>query len=44
MLIAGRAAQGLGGGGIFILRNIRVSDLFSVRCVSGKMCRRHSEG
>ena len=31
MLIAGRAVQGLGGGGIVILVNICVSDLFSLR-------------
>jgi MFS family permease len=33
MLIAGRAVQGLGGGGIVILVNICVSDLFSLRQV-----------
>ncbi|KAI1077297.1 MFS general substrate transporter [Whalleya microplaca] len=31
MLIAGRAIQGIGGGGIVILTNICVSDLFSLR-------------
>jgi MFS family permease len=31
MLIAGRAVQGLGGGGIVILVNICVSDLFCLR-------------
>jgi MFS family permease len=31
MLIAGRAVQGLGGGGIVILVNICVGDLFSIR-------------
>jgi MFS family permease len=31
MLIAGRAVQGLGGGGIVILVNICVGDLFSLR-------------
>lgn len=31
MLIAGRAIQGLGGGGIVILVNICVGDLFSLR-------------
>jgi MFS family permease len=36
MLIAGRAVQGLGGGGIVILVNICVGDLFSLRYVSKK--------
>ncbi|EAU38375.1 conserved hypothetical protein [Aspergillus terreus NIH2624] len=31
MIIAGRALQGIGGGGIIVLANISVSDLFSVR-------------
>ena len=31
MLIAGRALQGLGAGGLIVLVNISVSDLFSVR-------------
>ncbi|KAJ5115965.1 Efflux pump dotC [Penicillium angulare] len=31
MIIAGRAVQGVGGGGIIILANISVSDLFSMR-------------
>ncbi|KAJ5929975.1 Efflux pump dotC [Penicillium verhagenii] len=31
MIIAGRAVQGIGGGGILILANISVSDLFSMR-------------
>lgn len=31
MIIAGRAVQGIGGGGIIILANISVSDLFSMR-------------
>ncbi|PWY92763.1 hypothetical protein BO70DRAFT_425431 [Aspergillus heteromorphus CBS 117.55] len=31
MIIAGRAVQGAGGGGIIVLANICVSDLFSVR-------------
>jgi MFS family permease len=31
MLIAGRAVQGLGGGGIVILVNICIGDLFSLR-------------
>ncbi|KAF2404260.1 hypothetical protein EJ06DRAFT_194348 [Trichodelitschia bisporula] len=31
MLIAGRAVQGLGGGGIVILVNICISDIFSIR-------------
>lgn len=33
MIIAGRALQGIGGGGIIVLTNISVSDLFSVRFV-----------
>ena len=31
MLIAGRAVQGMGGGGCIILVNICISDLFSMR-------------
>ena len=31
MLIAGRAVQGAGGGGLIILVNITISDLFSLR-------------
>ncbi|KAF9892910.1 hypothetical protein FE257_000502 [Aspergillus nanangensis] len=31
MMLAGRAIQGVGGGGIIVLANISVSDLFSVR-------------
>ena len=31
MLIAGRVIQGMGGGGLIILPNICVSDLFSQR-------------
>ncbi|GES57546.1 MFS drug transporter [Aspergillus terreus] len=31
MILAGRALQGIGGGGIIVLANISVSDLFSVR-------------
>ncbi|KAJ5111331.1 Efflux pump dotC [Penicillium argentinense] len=31
MIVAGRAVQGVGGGGIIILANISVSDLFSMR-------------
>ncbi|KAJ5153336.1 Efflux pump dotC [Penicillium canariense] len=31
MIIAGRAVQGIGGGGIIILANISVTDLFSMR-------------
>lgn len=31
MIISGRAIQGVGGGGIIILANISVSDLFSMR-------------
>lgn len=33
MMLAGRAIQGVGGGGIVVLANISVSDLFSVRFV-----------
>lgn len=33
MILAGRAIQGIGGGGIIILANISVSDLFSMRYV-----------
>lgn len=33
MILAGRAIQGVGGGGIIVLAQICVSDLFSVRCV-----------
>lgn len=32
MLIAGRAVQGIGGGGLLALVNISISDLFSMRC------------
>ncbi|KAJ5820163.1 Efflux pump dotC [Penicillium riverlandense] len=31
MIIAGRAIQGIGGGGIIVLANISVSDMFSMR-------------
>lgn len=31
MMLAGRAVQGIGGGGLIILANIVVTDLFSVR-------------
>ncbi|KAI9927746.1 hypothetical protein MW887_002598 [Aspergillus wentii] len=31
MILVGRAVQGIGGGGIIVLANISVSDLFSVR-------------
>lgn len=34
MIISGRAIQGAGGGGIIVLANICVSDLFSVRFVA----------
>lgn len=34
MILAGRAIQGVGGGGLIVLANISVSDLFSVRYVS----------
>lgn len=33
MLLTGRAIQGIGGGGLIILANICISDLFSMRCV-----------
>lgn len=33
MLLIGRAIQGIGGGGLIILANICISDLFSMRCV-----------
>ena len=35
MLIAGRAVQGLGGGGLLSLSNIVISDLFSLRYDDG---------
>ena len=35
MLIAGRAVQGLGGGGLLTLSNIVISDLFSLRYYDG---------
>ena len=38
MLIAGRAVQGAGGGGLIVLVNITVSDLFSLRQVSFSTC------
>ncbi|KAL8903699.1 MAG: hypothetical protein Q9171_007309, partial [Xanthocarpia ochracea] len=34
MLLAGRAIQGIGGGGLIILANICISDLFSMRFVA----------
>lgn len=34
MLLIGRAIQGTGGGGLIILANICISDLFSMRCVT----------
>ena len=33
MLLAGRVIQGIGGGGLIILVNICISDLFSIRLV-----------
>ena len=38
MLIAGRAVQGLGGGGLLTLCNIVISDLFSLRYVGTGGC------
>lgn len=38
MILAGRAIQGVGGGGIIVLAQICVSDLFSVRCVCNVCC------
>ena len=34
MLLAGRVIQGIGGGGLIILVNICISDLFSIRYVA----------
>lgn len=34
MLLAGRVIQGIGGGGLIILSNICISDLFSMRYVA----------
>lgn len=34
MLVAGRAVQGLGGGGLLTLSNMVISDLFSMRFYS----------
>lgn len=34
MLLAGRVIQGIGGGGLIILVNICISDLFSIRWVA----------
>lgn len=36
MMLVGRAIQGIGGGGIVVLTNISVSDLFSVRFVTSR--------
>lgn len=38
MMLAGRAVQGVGGGGLIILSNIVVTDLFSVRYVLAVGC------
>ena len=35
MLLAGRVVQGIGGGGLLILVNICISDLFSLRFAQG---------
>ncbi len=35
MMIAARAIQGIGGGGLIVLVNICISDLFSMRYVTG---------
>jgi hypothetical protein len=37
MILAGRAIQGVGGGGIIIMANISVTDLFSMRYVDFKV-------
>lgn len=37
MLIGGRVVQGMGGGGLIILGNICISDLFSMRYVSSAL-------
>ena len=34
MLLAGRVIQGIGGGGLIILSNICITDLFSMRFVA----------
>lgn len=37
-LLAGRVVQGIGGGGLIILVNICISDLFSMRYVQTTAC------
>ena len=37
MILAGRAIQGVGGGGIIIMANISVTDLFSMRYVNASI-------
>ena len=36
MLLAGRVIQGIGGGGLIILSNICITDLFSMRFVADR--------
>lgn len=43
MLVAGRAVQGLGGGGVVVLVHVCVSDMFTIRYVSGFFCACHDE-
>ena len=38
MLLAGRVIQGMGGGGLIVLANICISDLFSMRYASFSLC------
>ena len=41
MLLAGRTIQGIGGGGLIILANVCISDLFSMRYVACHASIRH---